>query len=133
MSAVFLDTVGLLALWDRADQWHSAAEAAYARIVAERLPFMTTTFVLLECGNAASRRPYRSKVADLRRSLERRNELVIPTVEDWRKAWERYEHEEPNQAGIVDHASFAVMRRLGLTQAFTNDRHFQIEGFTALF
>jgi len=25
MNAVFLDTVGLLALWDTADQWHAAA------------------------------------------------------------------------------------------------------------
>jgi predicted nucleic acid-binding protein len=30
--AVFLDTVGLIALWDRADQWHSAADAAFQQI-----------------------------------------------------------------------------------------------------
>jgi predicted nucleic acid-binding protein len=69
VNAVFLDTIGLLALWDRGDQWHAAAEAAYARIIAERLPFLTTTFVLLECGNVASRRSYRPKVAKLRRTL----------------------------------------------------------------
>jgi predicted nucleic acid-binding protein len=27
---VFLDTVGLLALWDTSDQWHQAAQAAIA-------------------------------------------------------------------------------------------------------
>lgn len=26
MNAVFLDTVGLLALWDKSDQWHDLAE-----------------------------------------------------------------------------------------------------------
>lgn len=133
MNAVFLDTVGLLALWDRADQWHSAAEAAYGCIVAERLPFVTTTFILLECGNAASRRPYRAKVAQLRRHLDQRNEIVVPTDEDWVQAWESYEREGPSEPGIVDHVSFAVMRRLGLTQAFTNDRHFQTAGFSVLF
>jgi predicted nucleic acid-binding protein len=133
MNAVFLDTVGLLALWDRGDQWHSAAEDAFARIVAQRLPFLTTTFVLLECGNAASRRPYRSKVADLRRTLEERNEVVIPTEEDWSQAWDAYGREDPSQPGIVDHVSFVVMRRLGITQAFTNDWHFQTAGFTVLF
>jgi uncharacterized protein len=114
MNAVFLDTVGLLALWDRGDQWHAVAEAAYARITAERLPFLTTTFVLLECGNAASRRSYRPKVAKLRQTLEQRDEVVVPTDEDWKLAWETYEHEEANQAGIVDLVSFIVMRRLGL-------------------
>ena len=34
MSAVFLDTVGLLALWDVSDQWHTDAEAAFHKLVA---------------------------------------------------------------------------------------------------
>jgi predicted nucleic acid-binding protein len=33
---VFLDTVGLLALWDEDDQWHEAAETAYAEIRSHR-------------------------------------------------------------------------------------------------
>jgi predicted nucleic acid-binding protein len=32
-----------------------------------------------------------------------------------------------------DHISFVVMRRLGITEAFTNDVHFQAAGFTTLF
>ena len=31
MTAVFLDTLGLLAVWDVSDQWHAAAEAAYRK------------------------------------------------------------------------------------------------------
>ncbi|HXG11747.1 MAG TPA: PIN domain-containing protein [Gemmataceae bacterium] len=133
MNAVFLDTVGLLALWDVADQWHAAAEAAYQAIVARRRPFVTTTFVLLECGNAAARRPYRAEVGVLRRTLEQRQELIRPTEQDWTETWEAYERGDAGQAGIVDHVSFAVMRRLGLTQAFTNDRHFRTAGFEPLF
>jgi hypothetical protein len=33
MTPVFLDTVGLLAIWDIDDQWHNAAEGAYGQIV----------------------------------------------------------------------------------------------------
>lgn len=40
---------------------------------------------------------------------------------------------EAAQAGIVDHVSFLVMRRLGITEAFTNDRHFSAAGFITLF
>ncbi len=35
MSVVFLDTVGLLAQWDRIDPWHAAARRAYRGLVAQ--------------------------------------------------------------------------------------------------
>jgi predicted nucleic acid-binding protein len=133
MNPVFLDTVGLLALWDVADQWHAAAENAYTQVVSKRQPFVTTTFILAECGNAAARRPYRQEVCLLRRKLEQRHELIVPTEDDWKEAWDDYEHGEAGQAGIVDQISFVVMRRLALTEAFTNDRHFRAAGFTVLF
>jgi predicted nucleic acid-binding protein len=133
MTPVFLDTVGLLAVWDVDDQWHSAAEAAYQEMVSRKCTVLTTMFVLLECGNAASRRTYRGDVCDLRRVLEQRGGLIVPTEDDCRTAWDAYERGEAGQASIVDHVSFVVMRRLGLTEAFTNDRHFQSAGFTTLF
>ena len=41
--------------------------------------------------------------------------------------------DEADDAGIVDHVSFVVMRRLGISDAFTNDRHFKAAGFNTLF
>jgi len=133
MSIVFLDTVGLIAQWDTADQWHALAEAAYQRIKAQRKSVVTSTFILLECGNTAARRTFRGDVCALRQALELRNELIVPTEDDWKHAWTEYELGKTGQAGIVDHVSFVVMRRLGITEAFTNDRHFQGAGFTTLF
>ena len=133
MRMVFRDTVGLLAIWDQSDQWQAAARAAYDKIVRERVSPLTTTFVLLECGNAAARRPYRNQVGLLRERLASRNELIVPTVRDWELAWSAYERGEAGDAGIVDHVSFVVMRRLGITDAFTNDRHFKAAGFNTLF
>jgi len=133
VTTVFLDTVGLLALWDRSDQWHARAEAAYEKIVRERAVVITTTFVLLECGNAAARRPYRSAVAELRQSLEAANRLAAPTTGDWQEAWAEYQRDQADRAGIVDHVSFRVMNRLGVSDALTNDRHFVAAGFRPLF
>ena len=130
---VFLDTVGLLALWDESDQWHDSAEKCFIGLMATRADFITTTFVLLECGNAAARRPYRTAVSRLRMQLEQGGQLVVPTNADWAQAWTAYEKGQPNRAGIVDHVSFAVIRRLGLSKAFTNDQHFRAAGFEALF
>jgi uncharacterized protein len=129
---VLLDTVGLLALWDKSDQWHADAERVYWR-VKESSIFVTTTFILAECGNAGARRPFRFAVAQLRLELENEEALIVPAVEDWNQGWEAYQVGKANSAGIVDHISFAVMRRLGVKQAFTNDQHFRAAGFETLF
>lgn len=130
---VFLDTVGLLALWDESDQWHSAALTCFKPLQTGHADLGTTSFVLLECGNAAARRPYRSAVTRLWTEIGRAGRLVIPTDDDLAAAWAAYEKGEADSAGIVDHVSFAVMRRLGITKAFTNDRHFRAAGFENLF
>jgi len=82
MSPVFLDTVGLIALWDTDDQWHAAADSAYQQIISQRKPAVTTTYILLECGNTAARRTFRADVCALRQTLERCNELIVPTEAD---------------------------------------------------
>jgi predicted nucleic acid-binding protein len=133
MSAVFLDTVGLIAVWDTSDQWHSAAEVAYRRLLALGRRLATTNLVLIECGNASSRRPYRSRVNALRKLLEQGRMLIEPNPQEMEEAWAAFDRGEAAQAGIVDHVSFVVMRREGITEAFTNDRHFQATGVITLF
>ncbi len=94
---------------------------------------MTTPHVLLECGNASARRPCRIDVVRLRRDLVTTGGLIPPTPQEEDEAWDAYARGEAGQAGIVDHVSFIVMRRLGLTQVFTNDAHFRAAGFVTLF
>jgi predicted nucleic acid-binding protein len=132
VSVVFLDSVGLLALWNRSDQWHPAADRAFAQVTKNQDALVTTTFVLAESGNAAARRPFRNDAVQLRESFEAAKALIWPTEEDWRLAWNAYQRGEADAAGIVDHLSFAVMRRLDITQAFTTDRHFRAAGFEVL-
>ena len=130
---VFLDTVGLLAVWDESDQWHQAAHRCFVGLVAGRADLITSTSILLECGNAAARRPYRSAVSRLRNQMEQAGRLVTPTGEDWQAAWIAYENGDADSEGIVDHLSFAIMRRVGISKAFTNDGHFRAAGFEILF
>jgi predicted nucleic acid-binding protein len=44
-----------------------------------------------------------------------------------------YERGEADGAGIVDHVSFAIMRRLAISKVFSNDGHFRAAGFERLF
>jgi uncharacterized protein len=133
MTSVFVDTVGLVALWDEDDQWHTAAETAWNLVLASRALPYTTTFVLAECANTAARRPYRPHVDFLRAQFERAGRLVRPTENEWQQAWHDYAQGRAGDAGLVDHLSFLIMRRLAIADAFTNDRHFQAAGFHTLF
>jgi predicted nucleic acid-binding protein len=133
MKPVFLDTVGLIALWDNSDQWHAAARPVFEALLAGHRPMVTTSSILLECGNAAARRTYRNDVDDLRQRMQARQCLIEPTTQDVEQAWSDYRAGVAGNAGIVDCISFVVTPRLGLNEAFSNDRHSQAAGFTILF
>ena len=133
MSLVFLDTVGIIALLDEDDQWHAAAVAAYDQMRATGARTVTTPHVLWESGNSAARRPYRGDVAELRLKLRQRKRCLEVTAADEEIAWADYQAGSAGDAGIVDHISFVVMRRLGIRQVFTHDKHFTAAGFEVLF
>lgn len=133
MRTILLDPVGLLALWDESEQWHPAAVRAFNQLAGEAVVLTTTSLVLAETANAAARRPYRPAVARLRERMEAAGRVIWPSVEEWDAAWSAYARGEAGDAGLVDHVSFVVMRRLGLSAAFTNDAHFRAAGFVTLF
>jgi predicted nucleic acid-binding protein len=133
MTDIFMNTVGMIALWNSSDQWHQAADPAYRGILSQGQRLITTSLVLVECGNGATRRPYRRRVNALRQGLREDGLIVDPTDLEIDEAWAAYDRGEAGEAGIIDQVSFIVMRRLGLTEAFTNDRHFPAAGVTTLF
>jgi predicted nucleic acid-binding protein len=120
-------------LWDEADQWHDDAKRAYDDLKKSRFIGITTAAVLLECGNAAARRPYRNQVNLLRNKMEANGRLIALAQDEWNSAWAAYDRNEAGSAGIVDQSSFIVMRRLGIQKAYTNDMHFSAAGFEILF
>ena len=133
MSTVFLDTVGLIALWDNTDQWHEVAKRAYEGLKQLRFKGIATDAVMLECGNAATRRPYRQDVNQLRQQLSAKGLLIAVTDAEWELAWNAFDRGDAAGAGIIDQASFMVMRRLGIRQVFTNDEHLRAAGFETAF
>ena len=75
----------------------------------KNVPLLTTTLVLFECGNTASRRPYRQLVPALLVQLRDAGTLVDPSDDELGETWQAYDRGE---AVIVDQISLEVMRRL---------------------
>jgi uncharacterized DUF497 family protein len=41
---VFLETLGLLAVWDESDQWHRAAQACFSELLGCRADLVTSSY-----------------------------------------------------------------------------------------
>jgi predicted nucleic acid-binding protein len=69
----------------------------------------------------------------MRDDLGMAGDLYEPLADEVSQAWEDYAQGVFGTVGVVDLISFAVMRRLGITEVFTNDKHFTAAGFKVLF
>lgn len=93
---------------------------------------MTTNFVLAELHALLLARGNRHLALTVLQGLRRSPALTIERVAevDEQRAWEIIERYDDKSFSFVDAASFAVMERLGLSTAFTLDRHFAQYGWT---
>jgi len=132
VNGVFLDSAGLIALWNRRDQWHEAAAASFIAL-SPAAALVTTSYIVAECGNTFSRSEIRELLGDLGDQLAMEDTLIFPNDADWSQAWRAFRSGHPGSPSLVDEISFAVMRRLRLRRAFTNDGHFRTAGFETLF
>ena len=135
MRAVFADTFYWAALTSTEDAAHDRTLSLSRSIDPERI--VTTDEVLAEylAFFAAARPSVRSQAAasvgDLIRNVA---VLVVPqSRESFLAGLELYRARPDKQYSLTDCISMQTMRKGGITEALTNDRHFEQEGFRALF
>jgi uncharacterized protein len=134
VDAVFLDTVGLIALLNEDDSLHRQACEAFAAIGRSARSVVTTNLVLCEVGNGLARTSLRQEVADLIQELHSDPLAVVIHVsrEQFENGVRLYLARPDKQWGLIDCISFATMKTLGLREAFTADHHFEQAGLHAL-
>ncbi len=131
MSAIFLDTVYLLALINPNDAWRAKALEWAAKISG---PLVTTDAVLTEVADALCRSDRRAwAVAAIRDLRSDPKVTCVPgSAELFGKGFQLYERRADKDWSLTDCISFVVMRDRKIRQALTADIHFMQAGFEAV-
>jgi predicted nucleic acid-binding protein len=131
---VFLDTNGWLALLNASDALHVSAAETWKRVGQSQSRIVLTDWVIAETGNGLARAKATSHFGQaVQRVLESpRTDVVFVDRVLLERAIQMYHQHSDKSWGLVDCASFLVMRDRGLTDAFTCDRHFEQAGFHRL-
>ncbi len=127
---VFVDTSALYALLDEADAHHPEASDVLRRVAGTQL--VTHAFVVVEtCALVGGRLPWRAS----ERLID--GLLSVIDVEPvgaglFAEAMTAYRQAASARVSLVDQASFALMRSLGIRRAFAYDEDFGRAGFEVL-
>ncbi len=128
---MFLDTSGLLSVYEPKDEFHFLAADHFRR--ADRR--LTTSYVLVELVSLMiARRVNQESMLGFVRSIEedRRIGLVWVTQELHDSGMGLLGRRLDKTYTLCDAVSFTLMDEYGISEALTTDRHFEQEGFTRL-
>lgn len=131
MKAVFADTFFFLAAVNPRDAAHSRAITFSSRFAGQ---LITTDWVLLEVANALAGGRNRAAAVELVVSLKANpNVKLIPLDAGLQqRGWVLYAQRLDKEWSLTDCITFLVMSAEGLTDALTEDHHFEQAGFNAL-
>ena len=133
-AAVFADAFYWIALTNPADTSHHEAHRFDQFLAGTTI--LTTDEVLIEFLTFFGSDPWlRLKAAKTAQGLLRKiNVRVVPqTRNSFLSGLDLYASRLDKGYSLTDCVSMQTMRREGLTEVLTNDRHFEQEGFRALF
>ncbi len=100
------------------------------RLTEQRCRLFTTNFVVAETHALILTRVGRTNAREALRLIDAGSETVIRiSVDDERRARAILDRDQDKTFSLVDAMSFAVMERMGITDAFAFDRHFAQYGF----
>jgi predicted nucleic acid-binding protein len=116
---------------DERDQWRQDAMREMASLKAQRRSLVTTNWVLAETYTGLVDRIARGAIARLRAMVEGSTLVRVIWIDRLLEelAWRKFLQYDDKDVSMVDCTSFVVMEQLGLSTAFTFDRHFLQVGF----
>lgn len=135
MNEVFIDTSGWASFFVRKDPNHEKALKLMTQWRHENRNATTTNYVLSELIALFIRfREKRSTVLSYIKTIRSAPWVEIVHIDEDldEKAWQFLASRLDKQWSLVDAASFIVMQERNLTEALTEDHHFEQAGFVCL-
>jgi predicted nucleic acid-binding protein len=130
--SIFIDTSGFIAVLDKDDASHTEAVKTWMDILTSEEDLVTTNYVLVETCALVQNRLGMAAIKVFQ-------EDIVPVLRiEWIDKAVHYAATGillaavRKKLSLVDCASFETMRLLGITTAFTLDKHFKEQGFTSL-
>jgi predicted nucleic acid-binding protein len=131
MTAIYVDTSALYAVYSLSDARHEEAVALLREFKKRRVTLVTSDLILLESYILVHSRGGLASLLAFRTAMDQSSWLqIVPTTSEHHAAgWGLLEQRIDKGYSFVDAVSFVVMRALGVKRAFTFDAHFSQEGF----
>ena len=133
-NSLFLDTNGWLSLLNSSCANHRVADGVWRDLLRRGAHVVLTDWIIAETGNGSARSRERHRFSDAVRATIRhpRVELIVVDEELLHRSLDFFARHDDKSWGLVDCASFVVMRDRGITEAFTSDQHFEQAGFVPM-
>ena len=131
MNRVFIDTSFFFSLVNVKDAQHTQARSLFERLAHEETEYLTSNFVLAEAHALILNRIGRNPAAQFIQAIKFRSvtNIIRVTPLDENRAEEIIFKYTDKDFSYVDATSFAIMKRLKMTQCLTYDHHFVQYGF----
>ena len=119
---IFIDTLFVIVLINRWDQYHQQALGLAEQF--EGAPLLVTDAVLLEIGNALAR-SYKQEAIEIIEQFLAAEEVEVMHLSPplFAQGCALYKSHRDKAWGLIDCISFIVMREAGVDQAMTFDSH----------
>jgi predicted nucleic acid-binding protein len=121
---VFVDTSAYFAVADQDDASHESATRAMRQLTSDRRSLVTTNVVLFELHGLLTSRIDRDVAWRTMVAIRESQQIVRVRARDEDRAVTILEQYADRAFSFTDALSFAVMERMGMTVAFSLDRHF---------
>lgn len=135
MTPQFIDTSYLIAVEVADDQKHEAATRHWRDLLETRSStLVTSSYVLVEVVTYLNNRRLHSKAVELGNNLlsSRSINLIHVDEELLYEGWNYFQKYKDKTYSLTDCVSFVLMKRLGIVEALTFDKHFVQAGFKRL-
>ncbi|MBM4466167.1 MAG: PIN domain-containing protein [Chloroflexi bacterium] len=131
---LFADTGAWCALYDRSDVHHARASAFLHELNKQKAQLITSDYVLDETLTLLRFRAGHKEAIEFGKWVLQSPLVKVINVGEkiWQAAWEMFARYDDKNFSFTDCTSFALMRQLGLINAFAFDHNFEQAGFVML-